>query len=263
MRLLALADHLRRWGLDVVEEPGWQDRGVHFAQKPLVAVGHHTATRQRPGVPFPTRRILINGRPDLPGPLCQVGLATDYRVHVIAAGKANHAGPGAWRGVERSSLTVGTEVEYAGTGPWDPQLLHTFDLVQAALLDMLGRSAGWYCGHREWALPAGRKVDPGNVDLDAQRLRIHALLHAGPPRPRPPIPAPRPEPDPVPAPEEDDMRAQAITADGVAWFAATADRCWHIRDQDELNAMRAAGTILEPVRTVTPQQLEILVRASR
>lgn len=210
MRLLWLPDQLAKWlepaGFCVAVEPGWETRGVPFADAPLVALGHHTATVQRKGVPFPTRLILIDGRSDLPGPLCQVGLGTDGTAHVIAAGKANHAGPGAWRNVTHSALTVGTEVEYSGTGLWDPTLLHAFDLVEAALLDGLQRTASWYCGHKEWALPAGRKIDPSNVDLDAQRSRIHALLLRGPGRPvirRPPV-APKPAPAPAPTVQEDD-----------------------------------------------------------
>lgn len=180
MRLLWLPERLRAWGLDVVEVPGWQDRGRDFLTAPRVAIGHHTATPARVPGDLPTLPILRDGRPDLRGPLCQVATGRSGTAYVLAAGKANHAGRGAWRGSTRSDDTVGNEVEHPGIGLWSPAQLDAFDLVMAALLDGLDQSAEQYCGHREWALPRGRKVDPGGVDLDAQRDRIARLLRRGP-----------------------------------------------------------------------------------
>jgi hypothetical protein len=202
-RLLWLPDKLRAYGLTVVEQPGWRTRGNPFPRRPIVAIGHHTATSAQAPGDLPTLRILRDGRSDLPGPLCQVAVARSGVVHVIASGKANHAGRGRWGGVETSSLTVGCEVEHPGTGPWRPAQLAAFDRVMAALLDGLGQGASKYCGHREWALPAGRKVDPGGVDLDRQRNRIAGLLAAGP---RPSAPAKPPAP-PAPTVQEDEMYA--------------------------------------------------------
>lgn len=254
-RLLWLPDRLRAWGLTVIEQPGWRTRGSAFPATPRVAIGHHTATPASAPGDLPTLRILRDGRSDLPGPLCQVALSRSGVVHVIASGKANHAGQGAWAGISSSALTVGCEVEHPGTGPWPPHLLGAFDRVMAALLDGLGQGASKYCGHREWALPAGRKVDPGGVDLDRQRLRIGGLLAAGPR----PAPAPKPPAPPAPTVQEDDMRAQLITADGVKMYAALPDRVFHIRDQQHLAALRAAGLLLEPAKTVTFEQLDALL----
>lgn len=147
---------------------------------PLIAVGHHTASSASIPGDLPTLRILRDGRSDLPGPLCQVALSRSGVAYVVASGKANHAGLGRWQGVTFSNRTVGCEVEHPGRGPWPPHLLDAFDVVMAALLDGIGQGAGHYCGHREWALPAGRKVDPGGVDLDDQRDRIARLLRRGP-----------------------------------------------------------------------------------
>jgi hypothetical protein len=47
---------------------------------------------------MPSLRLLIKRRSDCPGPLCNVGLARSGAVYVIAAGRANHAGKGGWRG---------------------------------------------------------------------------------------------------------------------------------------------------------------------
>jgi hypothetical protein len=263
VRLLWLPERLRAWGLTVVEQPGWRTRGAGFARTPVVAVGHHTATSARAPGDLPTLRILRDGRDDLPGPLCQVALSRSGVAHVIASGKANHAGPGRWAGITSSSLTVGCEVEHPGTGPWQPAQLAAFDRVMAALLDGLGQGASKYCGHREWAQPAGRKVDPGGVDLDRQRQRIHGLLQAGP-RPSPTT-APKPAPAPAPPTVQEDDMAKLVTADGVKVYVVTAyDGARHVADQTELAALRAAGVLAadEKPKKIDPAQLEALIRVA-
>lgn len=183
MRLLETADRLRAAGLTVVEEDGWRTRGFDFPAMPKVVVGHHTASNPASGS-MPSLGILINGRPapppPLPGPLCQVGLSRTGVAHVIAAGKANHAGPGAWKTVDSSEETIGIEAENNGLGePWPAVQLEAYDLVSAVLLDYLEQPASMFCGHREWALPSGRKIDPTGIDLDQQRGRIDRLLTEG------------------------------------------------------------------------------------
>lgn len=180
MRLLWLPHLLERWGLDVELVPGWERRGQPFRAAPSIVVGHHTATSARARGDLPTLAVLRDGRSDLPGPLCQIGLGRSGRVYVVASGKANHAGRGAWKGLTDSARTIGVEVEHPGTGPWTAAQLRAFDLTAAALLDGLGSPASHYAGHREWALPAGRKVDPGGVNLTAQRARVRELLSRGP-----------------------------------------------------------------------------------
>lgn len=176
MRLTHLADWLRADGLTVVEHPGWETRGADLKALPVVVIGHHTATPAKAKGDLPTLRLLINGRSDLAGPLCQVALSRSGVFHVLASGKANHAGRGAWRGVTESARTIGIEAEHPGTGAWPAAQIDAFDRGVAALLRNLGQPATAYCGHREWALPAGRKVDPGGIDLHEQRKRITVLL---------------------------------------------------------------------------------------
>lgn len=179
MRLLELADACRDAGLNVVETNGWRTRGADFVVKPSVVVAHHTASSKTAGS-MPSLNVLIDGRPDLPGPLCQVGLSRGGVVYVIAAGKANHAGPGRWAGFTRSDQTIGCEAENDGVGePWTRAQTDAYDLVAAVLLDLLGSSASLLCAHREWATPAGRKIDPAGIDMDAMRRRVGRLLEAG------------------------------------------------------------------------------------
>jgi hypothetical protein len=197
MRLLDLPSWLDTWGLAFDLLDGWEGRGVEFPSSPLVVVGHHTATSARARGDLPTWRILRDGRPDLPGPLSQTGLGRSGRVLVIASGKANHAGAGAWFGlpggrdydVRVSSRTVGIEAEHPGdSSPWPRVQLDAYDRLIACLLWGLGQQAEAYCGHREWALPSGRKPDPRGIYLPGQRRRVAALLTTGPSPILPPAP---------------------------------------------------------------------------
>lgn len=174
---LGIADRLRAYGLDPVEIDGWQTRGSsHFS--PQGYCWHHTAGARSGNAP--SLGVCINGRRDLPGPLCNVFQARDNTIYVVAAGRANHAGRGGWRGLSGNSSVFGLEVENVGTSaePWREDQIHTMCLVAAALLD--GRPVELACRHGEWA--PRRKVDthmpPPGPEL---RDRARALSSAGTP----------------------------------------------------------------------------------
>lgn len=188
MRMLWLADCLRQAGLQVREVDGWRSRGAELPGLCSVVIGHHTATprtKRNQDEDIPTLDLLVRGRSDLPGPLCQLGLGRSGTYYVVASGKANHAGRGSWAGVRNSRRTIGIEAEHPGSGPWPQEQLAAYDLGVAALLRELGHGVERYAGHREWALPRGRKVDPGDLDLEEQRRRIARLLASDGPLPPP------------------------------------------------------------------------------
>jgi hypothetical protein len=190
MRLTDLADYLRKHGLIVVEHEGWRQRGVPFPAKPDTVICHHTASSARAPGDLPTLRLLLEGRSDLPGPLCQIALARSGVVHLIAAGKANHAGKGAWRGQTSSAHTLGIEAEHpGGTAVWTARQYDAYVNLCAALCRYLEVDPDRVCGHREWALPVGRKVDV-TFDLDTFRAKVRQRLGAA---------------TPTPAPDEDEM----------------------------------------------------------
>lgn len=165
-RLLWLPTVLKSAGLKVVEEPGWKERGAD-TMKPLGIVLHHTAGPST-GT-FPSKNILINGRPDLTGPLCQVGYDRARTFHVIASGKANHAGAGSWQGMTGNSSVIGLEMENVGTAgePWSDEQLADMTTFCAAIMLHLGRDVKYVCGHKEWA--PTRKVDPHTIDMNTLR----------------------------------------------------------------------------------------------
>ena len=180
-RMLWLADVLRASGLKVLEHPGWKSRGKE-GMRPQVVIGHHTATHwSTPDLNV--TNLLVKGRVDLVGPLCHLGLNRDGTYSVIAAGTANHAGAGQWMGANESVETIGIEAYNYGNGvpfpsrePWPQVQLDAYDRGVAALLKHLGKDERYFCGHREWALPAGRKPDPSGIDLNAMRQRVGYLL---------------------------------------------------------------------------------------
>lgn len=138
---------------------------------------------------MPSLRLLVHGRSDLPGPLSQLGLGRDGTYFVIASGKAHHAGRGAWNGIETgNSSFIGIEAENSGARDdvWPAVQMDAYHRGVAAILAFVGRTAASCCGHAEWALPAGRKRDPG-LDMQAFRRHVAAIL-GGTAVPPPPIP---------------------------------------------------------------------------
>jgi hypothetical protein len=124
-RDLSLADRMRRTGLKVIECQGWQNRG-NASLNARGSVNHHTAGPRQGDIP--SLGVLINGRSDLPGPLCNVALSRSNVVYVVASGKANHAGSGEWKGLSGNSSVYGLEWENIGTSA-EPTLQHQIDAM--------------------------------------------------------------------------------------------------------------------------------------
>jgi hypothetical protein len=184
-----LPEVLEAAGLKVAETPGWRTRGRAEMGKVLGVICHHTATPASVVGNMPTLDMLIHGRPDLSGPLCQLGLGRDGAFYVVAAGRANHAGAGDWRGIKTgNSNFIGIEAENSGKAddPWPTVQIDAYQRGVAAILKKVGAEAYMCCGHKEYALPPGRKSDP-DFDMRPFRAAIADLM-AGK-TPNPPIPA--------------------------------------------------------------------------
>jgi hypothetical protein len=122
----------------------------------------------------------VNGRSDLAGPLCNWFLDRNGVCVIVAAGVANHAGAGGFRGVSGNSRAQGCEAEDDGDGNWAPVQLAAYPRVVAAGLSLMGRDASWYCSHRTWA--PNRKVDPAGISDDWMRRQVQAIFaHPGRP----------------------------------------------------------------------------------
>lgn len=181
-----LADVLRQAGLEVVEVPGWQSRGRPEAFGPVLGViCHHTGPT---GSIASAVELIKDGRPDLGGPLSQLLLDKDGTFHVVAAGRCNHAGPGRWQGATSGNTNfVGIEARNNGTDElWPLAQMVAYEEGVAAILSHVGADAVMAVGHKEWALPKGRKVDP-SFDMVAFREDVEAIMTgsniaAAPPR---------------------------------------------------------------------------------
>jgi GH24 family phage-related lysozyme (muramidase)/peptidoglycan hydrolase-like protein with peptidoglycan-binding domain len=178
-------------GLRVAECEGWRERGRADMGKLHGVMVHHTGTA-KPGN-MPTLNVLIDGRSDLRGPLANLGLGRDGTFYVIAAGRANHAGRGEFRQVKAgNSCFIGIEAEHCGDDqvPWPKEQIEAYQRGVAALLARLGMPLDLCIGHKEWALPKGRKSDPC-FDMVSFRNGVSDYLQGRAP------PAPIPIADPA------------------------------------------------------------------
>jgi hypothetical protein len=187
---------LRQAGLKVAEVDGWESRGRAEMGPVAGVICHHTAGPRDGNMP--SLGTLIKGRPDLPGPLAQLGIGRDGTYYIIAAGRCNHAGAGTWQGVtEGNSRFIGIEAENTGLPndmPWPEVQLDAYKRGVAAILSHLGQPAQFCAGHKEYALPHGRKSDPP-FDMDAFRRDVAGFMD-GSLAPRPLIPAVEPPAQP-------------------------------------------------------------------
>lgn len=183
--LIWLHDVLLRAGLRVAEVPGWKSRSAGPMGAVLGVMCHHTAGPL--GGNMPSLETLKRGTPRVPGPLAQIGLGRDGTCYLVAAGRCNHAGVGVWNGVTAGNAHfIGIEAENRGDGSeaWPALQLEAYQHAVAAILGTVNRSVAWCVGHREFAKPRGRKVDP-SFDMDAFRLRVQAVLDGRAPPPMP------------------------------------------------------------------------------
>jgi hypothetical protein len=179
-----LADVLRAAGLKVAEVEGWKTRG-HAAMGVVKGVlCHHTAGGRTGNMP--SLNTVINGRADLAGPLCNLGLGRDGTWYCVAAGLAYHAGRGSWQGVTAgNSQMIGVEAENTGLGndqPWPEVQMDAYARGVAAVLQHVGSAPIMCAGHKEYCSPPGRKIDP-TFDMSAFRLRVSGCMNGAAVRP--------------------------------------------------------------------------------
>lgn len=181
--LLWLPQVLRDAGLTVVEVPGWKNRGHGDEGKVLGVLCHHTCGPLHGDLP--DLNVLVDGRPDLGGPLCNLGLGRNGTYYMIAAGKAWHAGAGLWQGVrDGNAHFIGIEAENTGetkgarADTWPAVQMDAYRRGVAAILKHIGAASIMCAGHKEYALPHGRKDDP-DFDMEKFRADVATLMAGG------------------------------------------------------------------------------------
>lgn len=176
----AVAEGLRFNRVQVSFEPGWQTRGNGFVfpnGRPQGLITHHTGVDYGAGL-----SVLVNGRPDLTGPLCNCCTFPDGRIHVVAAHPANHAGASGGRSMgplpvtqSFNRLVWGNEVMYPGTKPWTAAQYRSARVLAGVISGVLGRpNPEWCRGHFETSVSG--KWDPGagaghRISFDMRRFR--------------------------------------------------------------------------------------------
>lgn len=175
--LIWLPHVLKSAGLKVALDPGWEDRGHGDIGPILGVICHHTAGVRQGNMP--SLKVVRDGRPDLSGPLAQLGLGRDGTYYVIAAGRCFHAGAGVWNGVMNGNTNlIGIEAENTGRSddfPWPAVQLDAYQRGVAAIFKHLGLDAAMCCGHKEYARPLGRKNDPP-FDMVGFRSTVASIM---------------------------------------------------------------------------------------
>lgn len=215
-----LLTQLKKWGVRYNEVPGWRthNRDAVGAWGPVNGfMVHHTGDD---AVDSADRRVIVEGRSDLPGPLAQFGCNDNGVIDLVGWGRANHAGAGDPNvfqavihesygnyppkphyhqgsplppAVDGNSHFYGVETYYSGGHVPTQEAYHALVLLAAAVCDFHGWSAKSVIGHKEWS---DAKVDPGRVDMKGFRADVAAALKAGPTKAAQPKPVKRPHKTP-------------------------------------------------------------------
>jgi len=183
---------LEEAGLKVATVPGWETRGRAEMGKVMGVICHHTAGPASGNMP--SLRTLVEGRPDLSGPLSQLGLGRDGTWYVIAAGRCNHAGAGSWQGLVNGNTNfIGVEAENTGlpADAWPEFQMASYRLGVATLLMHIGQPVEFCAGHKEYA--PQRKDDP-SFDMSVFRRDVAAIIEGQvPPKALIPVAEPVPQ----------------------------------------------------------------------
>lgn len=208
---------LKNEGVKVIEHSGWRthNRNHKGDWGPVHGVMiHHTVT----GPKVNAVPICHDGYADLPGPLCHGVIRRDGTVHLISAGRANHAGagdPAVLKAVTNESYTTrppaptkhqgsigavdgnahfyGFECENLGDGkdPWPPAQLEAIIRASTALAKAHGWTEKSVIGHSEWSDWKSDPKGPGMPSMTEVRRRIAIGLKTGGPT------TPKPQPKPT------------------------------------------------------------------
>lgn len=168
---------LQSAGVSVSEVAGWQTRGHGNFGEPMGVMIHHTVSD--PPANLPSLDIVTTqGNGETAAPLCNLLVGRDGSFHLIAAGRAYHAGDGSYSGVtDGNANMIGIEAENNGRGErWPDVQIQAMQKATAALLRYMRKPATMCCGHKEWR--PGGKVDP-TFDMNAFRSGVASLMQGG------------------------------------------------------------------------------------
>ena len=168
----ALASRLERAvknaGVKYKKVSGWASRGHGTMGSIQSVIVHHTAGPKSGN--SPSLNVVAYGRPGLSGPLAQLFLARDGTVYLVAAGISYHAGRVSSNRYANSHA-IGIEAEATGLDSWPAHQINEYAKLCKALIKEFGLSTSRVRGHKEVAVPRGRKPDP-NFSMSDFRKKV-------------------------------------------------------------------------------------------
>lgn len=181
-----LPDVLEDAGLRVVVVAGYRSNGRPGDFDPVGVLIHHTGATSSRERPHPAAKTLVNGRPDLPGPLAQWSPGWDGTVLIPSIGRANHAGKARAAGPvdagDGNEEYVGCEVDYNGSQRMGPAQYEATVLGTAAIIKHLRRDERHVQRHEDTSV-TGKWDAGGYTTLQLQQAVREALQLAGKPKP--------------------------------------------------------------------------------
>lgn len=184
-----IMNRLRTAGITVHEQSGWQSRGNGQTSAYEGLIIHHTATAQA----NINLTVLIDGRPDLMGPLCNTCGWADGSVGLISANPANHAGAsGGYNTLPLpitsnfNKLVWGHEIIYPGTSPMTTEQYKTATVLAKICTDLFGfRDINRAKGHAETSITGkwdpgyalGKTIDLNKFRTDAKNVVINPIVN--------------------------------------------------------------------------------------
>lgn len=147
-----------------------------------VLMNHHTAGPSS-GL-TPSYAVCRNGRPGVPGPLCNGYGGRDKVFRIVTMGLANHPGAGGPLTVAGVTLpkdsariaSFGIEWEHNGTSAWPADMKEFMGKVGAAVLEWMGRPLTASIEHKTWA--PSRKIDRNTFTASTGQALIRPYLGA-------------------------------------------------------------------------------------
>lgn len=209
---------LKKWKVPVREMPGWDrstsgrddETGLIFGPV-FGAMIHHTGDDAPDSA---DRRVISEGRSDLPGPLAHGGGNDDGVIDIHTWKRANHAGggdpdvlrvvkaedygsyppptdkhQGESGAVDGNDCFYGYETYYSGSHKMTQKQYDSMIRWAAAICDFHKWTAKSVIGHKEWS---DWKWDPGSHDMKTIRTHVQFMLDRGPSATVPGSPVPGP-----------------------------------------------------------------------
>jgi hypothetical protein len=233
-----LADVLREAGVPVIEQSGWQSRAQpgSFAPRGLIRHWDASSPSSHGAVEYMQSNIACNIS------TCRGNSSHGPTVHVIAAGRAYHAGTGqfgAFPTDQGNTYAVGHEVAHTVDEPWADAQMDVVTAAERAILAYLHSDVNTeWCTHSEYA--PTRKIDTTEgaygQDTAAERKKLSGAA-------------------PAQEPEDTDM-PMLITNPGNGQVALLdGGKMSYISSTDSVNNFKAQGVKIVTVASKDWEQM--------